>query len=117
MNLSVDEMLRLARKVYPDKDGHIGPDGIEIYAPDKFRRHHDIFNPSLTGEDWQKAQALDCIMAAWALPGMLDLSKHPDGSGFYFVYEDDKRQCIDATPDAPDLFEASARALLGKEQS
>lgn len=99
MNLSVDEMLRLARKVYPgrlvsdDLYGNI----VMFTEADGVVTGRSFFLPSLTGEDWQVAQALDCIVAAENSP------QH--------------QQYRDHVANGMPSFQAAISALLAKEQS
>jgi hypothetical protein len=65
MNLTENEMLELAEKVYQGRDCSINEKGILIRGsyketpgePDVWQKHF-YFSPSLTGEDWQAVQAV-----------------------------------------------------------
>ncbi len=75
MTLPPEELKRLADKVLPVAPGSpyrwaidnagfvslLNRDNEPPLANVKYR----WFRPSLTGEDWQQAQALQCIVAAW----------------------------------------------------
>lgn len=108
MTLTLDQQLALAKKVYQYPGIKLTEHG--VYLPSIYDVSY-WFEPSLTGDYCQRAQALDVIVAAFNLPGIIDCSKHKE-NGYYFVYEDDERKCIDATPDGKDLLEAAALALL-----
>lgn len=103
MNLSVDEMLRLARIVTGRDDWRIQSGSIRRHDIPGFVTLVDKFwFPSLTGEDWQKAQALDCIVAAHEECKFNTAAK----AEFERALGDG---CVN---DRHDLLEASARALL-----
>lgn len=81
MQLSLEQMKRLAEIVCTDrfeirqhKDGTVMLEGYYSHAtgvPDKWIKP-EVFNPSLTGEDWQQAQALDVLTALAKKPVYLE---------------------------------------------
>jgi hypothetical protein len=66
------------------------------------------FSPSLAGEDWQQAQALQVIVAAFNMPGNLSMYKMVTVKGTYFqiIHNSDPGRLHD------DLLETAISALL-----
>lgn len=107
MNLTVDEMLRLAKKTYPGQKVEARDHRVYVRPPHGVNTLPDmvLFSPSLTGEDWQVAQAVAVLRKLTSYESTLDrivVETHRN-TVFYAIQTGD--------------LEASARALLGKEQS
>lgn len=112
MRLTIEQQLALAKKVYPDVEWVICKDFIMLGSgmvvstlPRGPWRECDCFNPSLTGEDWQKLQALDVIVAAFKRPVAV---YNPINSAFIHGF----RVPIDKYHEGIDILEAAALALL-----
>jgi hypothetical protein len=118
MTLSTDELLELARRVYPDSEWVVCTDPLLNceFIISKLPRGNwcecDNFSPSLTGENWQKAQALQCIVAASKLGYHAYLYRH--GQNYKFNAEDVCGITIMKIEDCPDLLHASCLALLAE---
>ena len=87
--ISADDMLEIARRVYPEYTvelGTISKYGVYIKRPEKIYR--DQFNPSLTGTAEQKAQALDCIVAALKLGTEVRLNRFETSHWFAWTGTD-----------------------------
>jgi hypothetical protein len=142
--LTLEQQLELAKKVCKDrpeirqhKDGTIMLEGYYSHAtgvPDKWVKP-EVFNPSLTGEDWQLAQACRVIVAALPLIvqqcGDLVNDRQHDrfdqrmvgvGPDKTFSPAFTKTMILDAVRDSfkqlrkqlkPDLLTAASLALLG----
>lgn len=110
MSLATRELLELANRV--TKCEHLIFEGRVYYGhpvhdKDRFPLGKE-FSPSLTGEDWQQAQALRVIVAAFNLPGFSTALRYSNGFTIeYWV----KPECKE-TPVCPDILSASIAALL-----
>lgn len=100
-NLSLDEMLELAKRVYPGFEWFLENGRVLRY--NEAGTGDQYFNPSLTGEDWQQVQALRVIVAAWEKASKYQnvLYKDVMVRGFVFKRGEDG-----------DLFTAASLALL-----
>jgi hypothetical protein len=123
MTLSTDELLELARRVYPDRawDVYKG----QVYEPDvEAGGENDRFavpvpfyactkfDPSLTGLDVQQAQALEIIMAVFALSPIIEiLSMRVPGAVRISI----KSPSGNINVRGDDILTAASRALLAKE--
>jgi hypothetical protein len=121
MNLTENEMMKLAEKVYQGRDCAINEKGILIRGsyketpgePDVWQKHF-YFSPSLTGSDEQQAQACDVIVAAFNVPREAELHKY-DGGGFWFMAGNYGKW--KSSGECSDPLTAAARALLSQEPS
>lgn len=67
---SSEDMLSIAKKVYHGREAIAYETHVEII--NRLRTGMEPFNPSLTGTDREKAQALEVIVAAEKLPTMYE---------------------------------------------
>lgn len=67
------------------------------------------FSPKLDGTDREKAQALDCIVAAFKLREGMECSKTKNG--YRFLINDDDHELFWPYPTADDLLSASLLAI------
>ena len=113
MNLTIKELAELAHKTEPDKKWLTSNDSVFYEAPGTYDYDNVYFSPSLTGEDWQVAQACRVIVAAMNLPGNLAMHKLETSKGTYYQF------IRKGVPELlqEDLLQAAISALLGKEQS
>ena len=122
MTLSPNELKRLAEVVYPSKDWVIGNQTDPVYGQGSIPVVHvkdypnwfssNLFSPSLTGEDWQKAQALDVILAAFNIAPEVRIAKHDND---YICAWNNGNEHTSAGFQ-PDILTAAARALLGSKE-
>jgi hypothetical protein len=119
MTDQLNRMRRVAEIVTGCKhaiQGEPGHEEIFSSRPYDDPTRNDIWSPSLTGEDWQQAQALQCIVAAFNMPGFCECVRVDAcgslGDRFYISYIDKKLVQVRHTEDAPDLLSASISALL-----
>jgi hypothetical protein len=110
--LTLEQQLELAKIMEPNHQWLITDYGVTAFGFDKTRttvKTATRYNPSLTGEDWQQAQALRVIVAAYGLLGFASFQRHKDIS-IASVFNDDG---ITLNFCGNDLLTAASRALLG----
>ncbi len=114
--MTLEEQKRLAEIV--TKNPHIAVPGHGVYAavvvgceitPYPYGKE---FSPSLSGEDWQKAQALDVIVAALNHKNFLNVGRC--NGLFHILYDIPEENTCEAT-DESDILSAAIQALLAKE--
>ena len=108
--LSTSELTELAKRVYPNAVVQRVAGGIWVETSE----YAFYFVPSLTFNDGSKSQALDCIVAAFNLPGNFSMHKMVTVKGTYFqVIRGSDPHLLQET-----ILQAACRALLAtKEQS
>jgi hypothetical protein len=98
--------------------GEPGHEEIFLAIPHDNEWEPDIWEPSLDkdSEDWQQAQALQVIVAAFKMPGFCECVRVDAcgslGDRFHISYIDKKLVQVRYTEDEPDLLSASISALL-----
>lgn len=111
-DFNAESMKAIAERVYPEcKTGFIG-EGVAI----ELNGIAEDFNPKLDGNDRERAQALDCIVAASQIRGFISLNKstplheaHPVRQ-FYFWYHGNDGNAYTTKP--ADILTASMLAIL-----
>lgn len=108
---SPDEMLEVAKRVYPDlpEPEITGDPECVVYFPKEWKWNSaQHFNPSLTGTDREQAQACQCIVAASRLK-YFTLLRWEDGFSTEYV-DSNNDEC--STPKVGDILSASISAIL-----
>jgi hypothetical protein len=111
--LTLEQQLELAKRV--TGEDHVFDELFGIIPivrnSDGVYQHADIkrpWNPSLTGDDRQKARALDCITKALSEYWLSEQAfPKEEGKGFYFYWG------ATFKTEASDLLTAASHALLG----
>jgi hypothetical protein len=115
MNLTLDELSKLAGLLYPHKRIGIGPDEIVMCDKPDGVTGYEVFNPSLTGSPEQKAQALDVIVAALTkLHSKTEIFFDRDAGKQWSMYSSEAGKYVESGK-CEHLLEAAARALLGAQ--
>jgi hypothetical protein len=120
MNITLEQQLELADKVYP---GHIWllgqayerPYRTHTRAEEKQGIHSPIyFDPKLDGTNREQAQALQVILAAISLPNFMSLTKTEARDKFCIeTYDEDNEPLFDF---GPGILTAAALAILEARQ-
>lgn len=114
-----DEMLAVARMVYPLNSGRewrIYEGRICNFDKEHLSTYAEEFNPKLTGTDREQAQACQCIVAAFNLGVLATAIRENyiqgDGNERYFFQVENLKGNIVASVKGPDLLSASIAAIL-----
>lgn len=114
--MTIEKLLELAKLVFPNQEWVISNQTDPVYGEGSIPVVHvkgypnwyadNLFSPSLTGEDWQQAQALQCIVAAIDMGSACHLTR---GKG---VVMTNSYTLSSETVEEDDLLSASISALL-----
>ena len=106
---TADEMLAVARHVYPKMYTSINDAGDGVIFSANGAGVWADFSPSLTGTDREQADACQCIVAAFSSPGVFECKIDQHGKWFFWYWG--ANGCAYTTKPG-DLLSASISAIL-----